>query len=157
MAKSSKKTETPEVVDDVQLPEDLYEREVDRYRIHLKRDLESTFRRYGFTLIHSLEPLEQVEVLKAYGFESADAADIYNLAHLRVRDEAWAEAADLFKQALKEKTDLVEASYNLALCYEKLGQPTQAVHQWEATLKMLPEGAEEDRTAIGEHLAELKK
>jgi tetratricopeptide (TPR) repeat protein len=59
-------------------------------------------------------------------------------------------ALDRYKEALYYKENDAVATYRLAQCQEKLGQPDEALQNYEAYLKILPHGpfAEEAQKAI---------
>jgi len=111
---------------------DLYERELARYRETLRLDTEVALERYGMTLIHSLSPSEKVLALKEMGNEITDAADYYNLGHMHAEDENWDEAISFFRRAIELEPTLTDAIYNLAVCYQKANLLPQAKSTWQS-------------------------
>lgn len=59
-------------------------------------------------------------------------------------------AADRYREALLYKENDAVATFRLAVCLEKLGQPDEARKEYESYLKILPHGpqAEEAQKAI---------
>ncbi len=61
--------------------------------------------------------------------------------YLKVRKNYRA-AEDRYREALYYKENDAMATYGLAMCLEKLNQPDEARQEYEAYLKILPEGPE---------------
>lgn len=61
--------------------------------------------------------------------------------YLRVKKNYRA-AEDRYREALYYKENDAMATYGLAVCLEKLNQPDEARQEYEAYLKILPEGPE---------------
>jgi hypothetical protein len=80
--------------------EDFYVSEVTRYEATVDRDLDEAFKRYGFTLYHSLPPVKQVQLAKKLGFMGNDAVDHFNLAGVEIAGERWDAAAKLLQKPL---------------------------------------------------------
>jgi tetratricopeptide (TPR) repeat protein len=132
---------------------DLYERELERYREILRLDPNVAADRYGWTLINSLDPAERALFLREMGWEITEAVDFYNLGCHAASEENWSEAIVHFKRAAENAPNMLEAFYNLALCFEKTGHIPQARATWEIYLGSIGEGSE--RSRINEHLATL--
>lgn len=68
-------------------------------------------------------------------------------------------ALDRYKEALYYKENDAVATYRLAQCQEKLGQPDEALQNYEAYLKILPHGpfAEEAEKSITRLKSESEK
>ena len=133
--------------------EDFYETEVARYQDVLNADLKQAFRRYGFTLYHSLPAARMIELAGQIGFQPKDAIDHYNVAGAAIEREDFASATKHLKKALDLDPELADAVHNLALCLEKTGHKAEATRQWQRYLE-LAEG-DEDKEAVQAHLAEL--
>lgn len=132
----------------------LLDAELSRYRKSLEEDLEGAQRRYGFTLFHSLSPVEKVIHLKRLGCEARDGIDHYNLGTALALQENFAEAIVHLEKALAENPNWPEALHNLALALERAGKRDKARAEWERLLKLdLPP---EDREAVEAHLKTLK-
>ena len=131
---------------------DLYERELDRYRETLKLDNDVALNRYGLTLLNSVNPAESATILRELGFELTEAVDFYNLGVQAAQEENWSEAIVHFKRAVEIDEKMLQAVYNLALCYEKTGHVPQAKSTWEVYIKHI-EGDERERIKL--HVAAL--
>lgn len=132
---------------------DLFEIEMKRYAKALEADTDAAMRQYGFTLFHSLPPLEQVALLEKLGFEPATAHDHFARAALAISREDYRAAVTHLQKCLAADPEFADAVYNLALCHEKLGNKTQAVQQWNRFLELTE--SSEDRSAVAAHLAQL--
>src|SRR5687768_1207826 len=110
--------------------EDFYLAEVTRYEATVDRDLDEAFKRYGFTLYHSLPPVKQVQLAKKLGFMGTDAVDHFNLAGVEIAGERWDAAAKLLQKSLELDGTFADAAYNLALVYEKLDRKNDAINLW---------------------------
>lgn len=122
--------------------QDLYERELSRYRETLRLDSEVALDRYGMTLIHSLSPAERVLALKEMGNEINDPADYYNLGHMHATEENWDEAISYFRRAIDLNPALTDAIYNLAVCYERANLLPQAKSTWQSYMDAISSPAE---------------
>ncbi|MCX7017929.1 MAG: tetratricopeptide repeat protein [bacterium] len=132
---------------------DLYQREIERFHLCLDDNMEEAFQRYGFSLFHSLPPLKQIEIAKKIGIASATPLDYYNLGCLDVSREDYKAAVSHFKKALALDPGCADATYNLALCQEKLNHKSEAAELWTRYRELAED--EEDKTAVQAHLAEL--
>lgn len=133
---------------------DLYERELARYRRIIARDPHEALQRYGMTLMNSLNPAERAQILKELGDEITDAMDFYNLGVQFAQEENWSEAILYFKRSVEQDPDLLEAIYNLALCYEKTGHTPQAKSTWQVYADSCRNPDEAKRIAA--HIGELE-
>lgn len=137
-------------------PSDFFEAEISRYSSNLEADPEDTYRRYGFTLYHSLPPVQMVLENQKLGFHRGDAIDTYNLAGIEIGKENFEGALALLEKALKEDPTLADAWYNLALCYEKLDRKADAKKAWNNYLEHTEdeeEAVEQVRAHLGEDQA----
>lgn len=132
---------------------DLYERELERFRETLRLDVEVALDRYGMTMIHSLSPAEKVLALKEMGNDITDAADYYNLGHMHAGEENWDEAINHFRRAIELEPSLTDAIYNLAVCYQKAGLLPQAKSTWQSYHDAIDN--EEEKLAVQEHILSL--
>jgi Tfp pilus assembly protein PilF len=70
-------------------------------------------------------------------------ADAWYLAgRMAEKDNALAEAADSYRQAIAAKPSFVDAHYNLAFIYRSQGQPVEAEREFLEVLRYRPEYAE---------------
>ncbi len=132
---------------------DLYEKELARYRETLRLDSEVALERYGMSLIHSLSPAEKVLALKDMGNEITDPADYYNLGHMHANDENWDEAINYFKRAIDLQPTLTDAIYNLAVCYQKANLLPQAKSAWQSYHDAIDDPAE--KAEVQSHIKSL--
>ncbi len=133
----------------------LYDRELSRFRDEIKRDPATAVRLFGFSLVHSLQPDERVQLMKALGKDPEVAEDFYNLGIGQARQGNWAEAAALFRKAVEKNPKFADAQYNLALSYERAGLNSQATQAWNAYADSLPAGT--DKADFKKHASELGK
>ena len=133
---------------------DFFEAEISRYAANLEADSEDAYQRYGFTLYHSLPAAHMVVESRKLGFFRDDAVDLYNLAGLEASNENYEAAATLLEKALKMDDTIADATYNLALCYEKLDRKAEALKLWEKYKTLADE--DEDMAPVEAHLAELQ-
>src|SRR5688572_22186637 len=134
--------------------EDFYLSEVTRYEATVDRDLDEAFKRYGFTLWHSLPPIKQVQLAKKLGFMGNDAIDHFNLAGVEIANERWDQAAKLLQKSLELDGTFADAAYNLAMVYEKLDRRSDAINVWSRFQELTQ--ADDDRRALEAHLTELR-
>lgn len=139
---------------DIHEPVDFFESEISRYASNLEADSDDAYRRYGFTLYHSLPPAHMVVESRKLGFYRDDAVDLYNLAGLEASNENYEAAAELLEKALSQDDSLADAAYNLALCYEKLDRKSEALKMWDKYKANADE--EEDLAPVEAHIAELQ-
>lgn len=130
--------------------EQLLADEVERYTQVLNADLNEAFRRYGYTLLHSLAPSDQVRLRQKLGMATDDAIDLFNLAGLEIEAENYAGAVKLLEKAAGKTPTLADAYFNLALCFEKLGKDDSAKKAWNTFLEIAE--SEEDKAAVREYL-----
>lgn len=135
--------------------QDLYEREVTRFREDIKKDAAAAVRHYGISLLHSLSPDERAQALRTLGAELVLAEDFCNLGIAAAKDGNFAEAAGLFKTAAEKSSSMTDAIYNMAYCYEKAGMLPQATAAWNTYAETLPTG--QDKLDVKKHASELGK
>jgi tetratricopeptide (TPR) repeat protein len=135
-------------------PVDFFESEIARYSAALEADPEDTYRRYGFTLYHSLPPGQLVLESQKLGFFRGDAADQYNLAGLELEKNNLEGAKELLEKSIEMDDTIPEAAYNLALVYEKLDRKADAIKMWNRFLELADE--DEELAPVEAHLAELQ-
>ncbi len=135
---------------------DFFEAEISRYSANLEADPEETYRRYGFTLYHSLPPVQMVLESQKLGFWKEDAVDKYNLAGIEIGKENFEGARELLEEVIKEDPEMPEAAYNLAMCYERLDRKAEALPLWNKYLELADEEEDEDVDAVRAHVAELQ-
>ncbi len=135
--------------------QNLYDQEVERYKAALNRDLEHAYKRYGFTLFHSLPGPDVVELRQKLGLMGDEASDIYNIGCLAAEKEDYPEAIARFKEALDKAPEFSEAEFNLAVALAKSGDAAGAKSQLESYLKR-EELTEDETAAVEECLQELE-
>jgi len=135
--------------------QDLYEREVARFREDIKKDAAAAVRHYGISLLHSLSPDERASALRSLGAELVLAEDFCNLGIAAAKDGNYADAANLFKSAVEKNSSMTDAIYNMAFCYEKAGMVSQATAAWNAYAETLTTGPE--KAEVKKHAQEVGK
>jgi tetratricopeptide (TPR) repeat protein len=146
-----------ETVSQPSLPqENLYKRELERYRTHLQRGFESAYKIYGFTLFHSLLPEEKVEIFQQLGFEPKNPEDFFNVGCIAAQKEDYTKACKHFRKTIELAEDFEQAYYNLAICLERLGEFNDAIENWKIYYAFLNEDSSE-ALMIAKHIEELKE
>jgi tetratricopeptide (TPR) repeat protein len=135
-------------------PGDFYAAEVAKYEAIVDDNLDASFKRYGFTLYHSLPGLKQIEIAQKLGFQKRDAVDYYNLASLDISRDEYGAAVKNLQKALELDGSMADAAFNLALCYEKLNKKQDALNQWSRYIELSDNT--DERAEVETHLAELK-
>jgi tetratricopeptide (TPR) repeat protein len=136
--------------------ENLYKREMERYRAHLQRGFEQAYKIYGFTLFHSLLPEEKVEIFQQLGFEPKNPEDFFNVGCIAAKKEDYAKACEHFRKTIELAEDFEQAYYNLAICLEHLGELKDAIENWQIYYAFLNEDSSE-ALMIAKHIEELKE
>lgn len=135
-------------------PVDFYDKEINKYKKTLKRDKDTAFKRYGFTVFHSLDDYEKIELKEELGFEAVDEQDFYNIATTAAVKGDYEKAKKFFEKALKSKKDFPNASFNLALTYAKLNDNKKAVDLLKDYLKNVEDPFEKEE--VEEFISELQ-
>ena len=65
------------------------------------------------------------------------------------------DAAQAYQDALRVEPDLAEAHWNLALAFEALNRPSDAIAEFEAFIALRPDSSDADQARA--HIAELDK
>ncbi|MDX2175976.1 MAG: tetratricopeptide repeat protein [Candidatus Sumerlaeia bacterium] len=133
---------------------DLYDRELNRFRAAFEKNPKEALSLYGWTLIHSLPLDEKSVAMKKLGFTLQTPADIYNLGIASAKGERWDEAITHFSEAASKDVNLLEAVYNLAVCYAKKGDKAKAL----ATLELYAKSVQDpdDKADANDVIAELR-
>jgi len=154
-AKSVKSTSVApdSLPNDIPSEKDLYEIELEKYRNFLSTDYEEGLRRYGFVFYFSLSPCERAQIKKKLDLPLSSPVELYNLGCLAAQENNFGEAVDFFRRSIELDPQLADAWYNLALCYEHLGQKAEARKAWDRYMELLPH--ESARQQIIAHVAEL--
>ena len=132
---------------------DLYERNISRFRDIMRDDHVAAFDLFGMTLVNSINPAERAQALRQWGFEVTEAVDFYNLGCQSAHEENWGEALVHFKHAIQLDPNLIQAIYNMAICYEKTGHLPQARSTWEVYVEVTND--ETEKRVIGQRLQAL--
>lgn len=132
---------------------DLYETQLESFRNLLKTKPEEALELYGFTFYFSLSQTERLRINKLLGLEPSSAIEFYNHACTAIEDSNWQEASELLSRALELDPKFADAAYNLALCYERLGQKTEAKKAWDTFLALCNDATLKEQ--ILAHVAEL--
>lgn len=132
---------------------DLYETQLESFRNLLKTKPEEALELYGFTFYFSLSQTERLRINKLLGLKPTSAVELYNHACAAIEDTNWKEGAELLTRALELDPKFSDAAYNLALCYERLGQKTEAKKAWDTFLALCSDSSLKEQ--ILAHVAEL--
>lgn len=135
----------------------LYERELKNFREAYQEDPQKAFGAYGLTLTHSLTKEEVLGLYEHVGFEPRDAADLYNRGVMAAKSEDYAKAIEHFRHALEKDSTLLDAVYNLAICYERTKQFPQALSTWQTLADSLRDQRNADEAKmIKDRIAAIK-
>lgn len=121
---------------------DLYDRNINRFRDLMRDNQATAFDLFGMTLINSINPAERAQALRHWGFEVTEAVDFYNLGCHSAHEENWSEAIVHFKHAIQLDPNMIQAIYNMAICYEKTGHMPQARSTWEVYMDVTNDESE---------------
>ena len=102
-----------------------------------QEDLDQALRCYGFTMWHSLPPKEAAILKERLGVRPLEAADLYNRGTAYALEGKWAEAEADLRAALKNDPDFAPASFNLAVCLEKMERFDETRKAYENYLEIL--------------------
>lgn len=117
----------------------LLERQLDEFRKLLAEDPQQAYKRYGVTLVHSLDEETYFQEMTRFGWEPRTALDFYNLAVLATNRGDHEEALDLYEEAIARDEELACAHYNLAATFEALGQEDKQRSSLERYLELMSE------------------
>jgi tetratricopeptide (TPR) repeat protein len=132
---------------------DLYEKNLSIYRELMTKDKEAALKLFGVTLINSISPAERALAMRDWGSETVSPVDLYNLGCHFAAQQNFGEAILHFKRAIEIDPNLIDAIYNLAVCYEKAGHIPQARSTWDVFVGVTKDEAEKSRTR--DHVASL--
>lgn len=156
MASNKHGEDSPEVSNDSSVevlePTDFFEAEISRYSANLEADPEDTYKRYGFTLYHSLPPAQMLFESQKLGFFRGDAIDTFNLAGIELDKENFEGALKLLEKSIKMDDTQADTYYNMALCLERLDRHADAAKNWGKYLELAED--EEEIEAVQAYLAE---
>lgn len=116
---------------------ELLEKQLDEFRKLLKEDPQAAYRRYGTTLLHSLDEETYFEEMSRFGWEPRTALDFYNQGVLATNRGDHQEALGLYEEALNRDEDLACAHYNLAVACEALGDKDRQQKALERYLELM--------------------
>ncbi|MBN1899912.1 hypothetical protein JW926_01140 [Candidatus Sumerlaeota bacterium] len=133
----------------------LYEKELEKYRVFLQYGFDVAYKYYGFSLFHSLTAEEKVETMQKLGFEPRNPEDFYNLGCLAAQKDDYVNASKFFQKTIEMAPDFEEAYYNLAISQENLGEEKEAIENWETYSEFLEEDSSE-ALLISQRIEELK-
>lgn len=136
--------------------ENLYKREMERYRTHLQRGFEPAYKIYGFTLFHSLMAEEKMDIIQQLGFKPKEPEDFFNLGCIAAKKDEYPKACEHFRKTIELAEDFEQAYYNLAICLEHLGEFKDAIENWKIYCEFLSEDSSE-APMIAKHIEELKE
>ncbi len=125
---------------------------------------EESSSRDTLTDLNSPDPREHAanedvgDVEEAHSFDPHRAAKDLEIADYYYKRGNYRGAIERYREALEVKPNDAEATFGIARCEEKLGNPASARASYEAYLKILPDGprAKDSKKAV-EHLKKLAK
>lgn len=142
--------------------QDLYEFEKGRFKELLAEDKKYAYKRYGLTLLYSLEPEETLQFRSDLGWNEKDPLDLYNLGTVEAENENYKEAMQFFQQAEAAGCDQPELFYNIGAVYENDGENGRAIEYYQKYIDLsekwddLPKGLQADLDETRDHIKELK-
>lgn len=74
--------------------------------------------------------------------KQAKFAEAYRAGMMYARQRAYPEAMAAFEEASKMRPDSTEALFNLAACYESVGDPLRAIGIYNRILRLTPDDAD---------------
>ena len=154
-AEKTEQTSAPESEGTSPPPKNLYEKEIERYRVFLQHGFDVAYKYYGFTLFHSLSNEEKVDIMQKLGFEPKNPEDFYNLGCLAAQNNDFNQARKYFEKTIELAADFEEAYFNLAMTHESLGNEKAAIENWEIYSEFLDEDSSE-AIHISQHIDEIK-
>lgn len=101
------------------------EKQLDEFRETLEEDAPAAYRRYGVTLLHSLDEETYFKELARFGWQPETALDFYNQGVIAANRGDHEQALELYQEALKRDPELPCALFNLACSCEALGRSDQ--------------------------------
>ncbi len=131
---------------------DLYTQHLETFRQLLAAEPEVAIEAYGFAFYFSLPDIDRLRIRKKIESPKT-AADFYNYAAVAIQDGQWNEAIQLLNDALKLDANFADAVYNLALCYEKIGDKPSACKAWEKFLSITNDSTLKEQVTA--HVAEM--
>lgn len=125
----------------------LLERQLNDFRQALRKDPQDAYRRYGMTLLHSLDEETYFAELTRFGWKPETALDCYNQGVMATNRGDHQEALRFYEQAVEKDPELACAYYNLACTYEELGEENE---QREALKRYLDLQSKRERREMSE-------
>jgi tetratricopeptide (TPR) repeat protein len=128
--------------------QDLYNQHVEDFLIAYNEDPDQAFKRFGFSYLHSLQPVDRIPIYEKYKWLGKEANDFYNLGTVALKNEDFAEARKMYAKALKIEPQHYEANLNLALMALQEEDTKSALKIAKATLEFAPEEEMEELEAF---------
>ncbi len=154
-ANTQSETDTPSEDSAPDPKKNLFDLEVESFnRTAESEGLEKTFKRFGFSLFHSLPKEDRVLYEEELGLLKKESADLYNLGGAHAAKEDYEKAVDYWKKALKADPELTDALFNIAVAYERLENLNAARKNYKQYIESIEDPAEIER--VREHLSELE-
>lgn len=142
--------------------QDLYDFEINRFKELLEEDQPYAFKRYGLTLLYSLEPDETFELRTQMGWNNTEGLDYYNLGTIEAEKENLKEAMTLFQKSESAGCEQPELFYNIAVILEENNQTNEAITYYQKYIEKselwdtLPKSLQIDLDETRDHIKELK-
>jgi tetratricopeptide (TPR) repeat protein len=128
----------------------LYEEQIERFGRLVVEDPQTAYRRYGMTLIHSVDPKLYYGQVQRFGWRPETYLDFYNLGVLRSNEGDHQGALGYYEMAAGKNDAGPAVFHNLAVTYGEIGE---RVKQKEALQRYL-EIVEEKANRVGLSAAE---
>jgi len=99
---------------------EMFEREQQQFLATFRENPDLAQNCWGLTLLHALKSEDLTDVSEKLGFEAKQAVDYYNRGVVAATRENYPKAIDHFRRAAELDSTLLQAIYNLAVCYERM-------------------------------------
>ncbi|MDX9755794.1 MAG: tetratricopeptide repeat protein [bacterium] len=148
---------------------DLYDHEINRFKELYETDQNYAIKRYGLTLLYSLQPEEtlkmrdEIKGMAGVVSQSQDGLDLYNLGTLEAEKGKYQEAMALFKKAESMGCGQPELFFNIAVILEEQNQIPEAIGYYQKYIEKselwdtLPKSLQLDLDETRDHIKELKE
>jgi tetratricopeptide (TPR) repeat protein len=141
---------------------DIYEFEKSRFAELLETDETYAYKRYGLTLLYSLEPEETFSLRHTMGWDGNDALDLYNKGTIEAQNDRLTEAMNFYKEAEKLGCDQPELFFNMAVILEENENIKDAVSYYQKYIDAsekwdeIPKGLQAELDEARAHIKDLK-
>ncbi len=117
----------------------LYEEQIERFGRLVVENPQMAYRRYGMTLIHSVDPKTYFQQMRRFGWETRTALDFYNLGVLKSNEGDHQGALECYEKAAEGKEAVLAVFYNLAVTYGEIGDTARQKEAIKRYLQLVEE------------------